>query len=376
MLTTLRTQHVRRAALLAAGATAIAILAACGGGGYGGSGSSSYPMTPPPVVTPAATMFTVSNLVTDTATSAPHSDAKLINAWGIAFNPAGFVWVTDNGSDSSTLYDGNGVPQSLVVATQAAPTGIVYNASSDFKVSQNGVTAASPFIFSSESGLIAAWSPTVNRNAVIQVADASAAHAVYKGLAIASYNGANYIYATDFHNGRIDVYDANFAKATLPGSFQDSSMPANYAPFGIQAIGDRIYVSYAVRQSGGDDDVKGAGLGALDVFDTAGNLVKQLVLGGALNAPWGLAMAPSNFGTYSGKLLVANFGDGKINAYDPGTGAMVDTLSKADGTAIVVDGLWGIAFGPGINSQPTNTLFFTAGPGDEAHGLYGRIDMM
>ena len=375
MFTSLRRIHTRRAGLGAASAIAAVVLAACGGGGYGGGGGYMPPMTPPPVVAPAATMFAVTNLVTDTATGAAHTDAKLVNAWGLAFNPSAYAWVANNGTDSSTLYDGNGVPQSLIVATPPSPTGIVFNGSSDFKVSQNGVTAASPFIFSSESGMIAAWSPSVNRNSAITVVDASGAQAVYKGLAIAAYNGVNYIYATDFHNGRVDVYDGNFAKATLPGSFQDSSLPAGYAPFGIQAIGDRIYVSYAQRQSGGNDDVKGAGLGAVNVFDTAGNLVMKLVRGGALNAPWGMVMAPANFGTYSGKLLVGNFGDGKINAYDPTTGAMTGTLSKADGSTIVIDGLWGIAFGPGVNSQPTNTLFFTAGPADEAHGLYGRIDM-
>lgn len=348
-----------------------ASLAACGGSDYG---SSPPPVAQPPMA--SNTLFTVTSLVVDSGASAAHTDAKLINSWGIAFNPTGFVWVANNGSSSSTLYDGNGVPQSLVVATPVAPTGIVFNGSSDFKITQNGVSAASPFIFAGENGSIAAWSPTVNRNNALTVVDGAGAQAVYKGLAIATYNSANYLYATDFHNNRIDVYDAAFNKATLPGGFKDASLPAGYAPFGIQTVGDRIYVSYAQRETNGDDDVKGAGLGAIDVFDTAGNLVRQLVRGGALNAPWGMAVAPSNFGTYSGKLLVANFGDGKINAYDTATGVMTGTVSKADGSAVVIDGLWGIAFGPGVNSQPTNTLFFTAGPGDEAHGLYGRLDMM
>jgi uncharacterized protein (TIGR03118 family) len=341
------------------------ILTACGGGGY-----DNPSMAPPPVVMPLATAthFAVANLVTDTATGAAHTDAKLVNPWGIAFNPAGFVWVANNGSDSSTLYDGNGVPQTLVVATPAAPTGIVYNGSGDFR--------ASPFIFSHESGAISAWSPAVDRNNAVKVYDGAAAQAVYKGLAIATWNNANYLYAADFHNKRVDVFDAGFNKVALPGSFSDSSLPAGYAPFGIQAIGDRIYVAYAQRETSGDDEQAGAGLGAIDVFDTAGNLLKQLVRGGTLNAPWGMAMAPSNFGSYSGKLLVGNFGDGKINAYDPVTGASAGTLARGDGSAIVIDGLWGIAFGPGINSQPTNTLFFSAGPGDEQHGAYGRIDML
>ncbi|WP_235922555.1 TIGR03118 family protein [Rugamonas aquatica] len=337
-------------------------LSACGGGGY------DTPMAPPPVVTPPAlTQFKLTKLVGDTAGSAAQTDAKLVNAWGIAFNPSGFVWVANNGSSTSTLYDGNGMAQALVVATPPSPTGIVYNGSADFR--------ASPFIFATESGKIAAWSPTADRNNAVTLFDGAGAQAVYKGLAIATWNNANYLYAADFHNSRVDIFDANFNKVTLPGAFRDTTLPANYAPFGIQAVGDRIYIAYAQRESGGDDEVAGAGLGAIDVFDTAGNLVKQLAMGGVLNAPWGMALAPANFGTYSGKLLVANFGDGKINAYDPATGAMAGTLSNTSGSAIVIDGLWGIAFGPGVNSQPVNTLFFAAGPGDEAHGLYGRIDM-
>jgi uncharacterized protein (TIGR03118 family) len=351
-----------------------ATLTACGGGYGGGNTAPALPPAPPVV---AGTPLKITNLVADVAGVAAQTDAKLVNPWGIAFNPAGFVWVADNGSAVSTLYDGNGVPQSLVVTTPPSPTGIVFNSSTDFKISQNGVSAASPFIFASANGSIAAWSPKVNATNALTIVDGAGAQAVYKGLAIATFNSANYIYAADFHNNRIDVFDGGFNKTTVPGGFKDAALPAGYAPFGIQAIGDRIYVSYAMRPATGDVQVKGAGLGAIDVFDTGGNLVKQLVTaGGALNAPWGMAVAPSNFGTYSGKLLVTNFGDGKINAYDPATGAATGPLGKADGTAIAIDGLWGIAFGPGPNSQPTNTLFFTSGPSSGAHGLYGRIDMM
>ena len=364
-----------RPAMLAAFTLALAAtLAACGGGGY-----SSMPAANPGPITPTvvSTTFIASKLVSDVAGSAANTDPNLVNAWGLAFNPAGFAWVANNGTNTSTLYDGNGVPQTLVVATPDAPTGIVYNGSgTDFKVSQNGVSGASPFIFSTESGAIAAWSPGVDRNNAIKVFDGAAGGNVYKGLALANYNGASYVYATDFHNGRVDVFDTNFAKVTLAGSFSDGSLPAGYAPFGIQAIGDRIYVTFAQHQASGDDEAHGTGAGVLDVFDTAGNLIKRLVTGGALNAPWGIALAPMNFGTYSGKLLVGNFGDGTIQAYDPNDGTPAGPLTRADGSAIVVDGLWGLAFGPGVNSQPTNTLFYTAGPNDEAHGVYGRIDMM
>jgi uncharacterized protein (TIGR03118 family) len=354
---------------------AVAMLASCGGGHH----DNNYmpPGTPGQMQGPAVlASYKDTSLVADTSTAgAAHTDAKLINAWGIAFNPTGFVWVVNNGSSTSTLYDGNGVPQTLVVATPPGPTGIVFNGSQDFKITLNGVTAASPFVFATEGGVIAAWSPSVNRSATVTVFDGGSANKVYKGLASASYLGLNYLYAADFHNNAIDVYDRNFAPAVLPGQFRTPGLPAGYAPFNVQAIGDRIYVAYAKRAATGDDEVAGPGLGYVSVFDTGGNFIMQLASGGALNAPWGMAMAPANFGAASNMLLVANFGDGWINAYNPSTGAYAGALARSDGKPIVIGGLWGIAFGPGVNSQPTNTLFFTAGPSDEKHGLYGRIDM-
>lgn len=370
---------LRKAApLLKAGLATASLLAAivsCGGGGY----SSSDAM--PPMQPPAASKFLAVNIVADTAGSATHTDANLVNAWGIAFNPTGYVWVANNGSSTSTLYDGNGVAQPLVVAIPAgtggaaSPTGIVHNASQDFKVAQNGVTGASVFIFAGENGTISGWSPNVNPTSAVLVADGGSAGPVYKGLALASYAGANYLYAADFGRNAIDVYNGSFAKVSLAGNFRDPSLPAGYAPFNIQALGDKLYVAYAKKDASEPEEIKGAGLGVIAVFDTSGVFVKELVMGGALNAPWGLAMAPANFGSFSNALLVANFGDGKINAYQPSTGALMGTLVKADGTAIVIDGLWGIAFGNGINAQPANTLFYSAGPADEKHGLYGRIDL-
>ncbi|MGK5011836.1 TIGR03118 family protein [Janthinobacterium sp. MDB2-8] len=339
-----------------------AALFACGGGHH------HHP--------PAASAYAATSLVSDTAAlPAAHTDPKLVNAWGVAFNPRGFVWVAANGTAKSTLYDGNGVPQALVVSTPPGPTGIVFNGTQDFKLSQNGVTAPSPFIFASKSGSISAWSPTVSPTTAVVVFDGSAGGSVYKGLAISAYAGASYLYAADFHNRRVDVFDASFAKVALPGAFSDPSLPAGYAPFGIQAIGERIYVAYAMREASGDDEQAGAGLGIVNVYDSGGQLIKRLVSGGALNAPWGMALAPADFGTASNMLLIGNFGDGKINAYDPATGGAGSPLRKMDGTPLAVDGLWGIAFGNGLNSQPATTLFFAAGPNDEAHGQYGRIDL-
>jgi uncharacterized protein (TIGR03118 family) len=326
-------------------------------------------------------IYAVTALVSDSATiSAAHIDTHLVNGWGVAFNPQGYAWVANNGTSTSTLYDGNGVPQSLVVGVPATmdadPTGIVFNGTQDFKVSAGNVSSPAAFLFVGEAGTLSGWSPAVNATSSITVYDGSAQSKVYKALALANFHGANYLYAADFHNAKIDVFDTTFALTALPGGFVDPQLPAGYAPFGIQAIGGNIYVAYAKQQAGSDDEQAGAGFGVLAVFDSGGNFLKQLVgAGGSLNAPWGIAMAPDDFGVFGGDLLVGNFGDGKINAFDPSTGAMKGTLSKSDGTAIVISGLWGIAFGNNLNSQPANTLFFAAGPSDESHGLYGRIDV-
>ena len=370
-------------AWLAASVSAFALVA-CGGGGTSSTGGcvSGYNMSCPPAGGGAGTgkSYAATNLVSD-GSGTTYTDANLINGWGVAFNPQGFVWVADAGTSKSTLYDGHGVPQSLVVsippgqAGSANPTGIVFNGSPDFVVTQAGASGASAFLFVGEAGTVSGWSPGVNPTAAITVFDGGAAGKVYKGATLAAQGRANFQYATDFHNGTVDVFDAAFTKVAVPGGFVDASMPVGYAPFGIQAVGGNIYVSYARQDVQARGELTGAGLGALDVFDTAGHLVKRLVApGGALNAPWGIAMAPANFGPFSNALLVGNFGDGKINAFDPTTGALLGTLSKADGSVIVIDGLWGIAFGNGLNSQPTNSLFFAAGPGGQAHGLYGRVD--
>ena len=357
-------------------ACAVAIvLVACGGGDSGGTMSAGTGMS-----------YVATNLVSDVnAANNPYSsanvDAHLVNGWGIAFNPEGFVWVANNGTSTSTLYDGNGMPQSLVVsippgdAGSANPTGIVFNGSQAFQVSQGGVSGASAFIFVGEAGTVSGWSPKVNLNSAVKVVDGAAQSKVYKGLAIANQGVDPFLYAADFHNGVVDVFDSTFTKIVTAGAFTDATLPVGYAPFGIQAIGNQIYIGFAKQDAQAHDEVGGAGLGAVDVFDSAGNLVKRLIpVGGKLNAPWGLALAPANFGRFSNALLVGNFGDGTINAFDATTGVFLGMLSKPDGSPIAIDGLWGIAFGNGINAQPTNTLFYAAGPGAESHGVYGRID--
>jgi uncharacterized protein (TIGR03118 family) len=323
------------------------------------------------------------NLVSDTPTiPAEHIDPRLVNAWGVAFNPFGVVWVNDNGTGFSTLYDGNGVPQSLVVTVPgpapgvpSKPTGIVYYGGPAFAVSQGGITAASRFIFATEEGSISGWAPSVNLTNAIRVVDNGPSGAIYKGLAISAGGTGALLYAADFHNARIDVFDAQFRPVTLPGTpFRDPGIPKGYAPFGLQAINGDIYVTYARQDDEAEDDVAGPGFGFVSVFDPNGRFLRRLVSRGELNAPWGLALAPAGFGRFGGRLLVGNFGDGIINAYDLATGHWVGRLERENGKPVRIDGLWGIAFGNGLSNQPVDTLFFAAGPQDETHGLYGRLD--
>jgi uncharacterized protein (TIGR03118 family) len=359
-------------------------------GGNGTSASMSVTLT-----VSAATAFVEKNLVADTASGTATVDANLVNPWGITFRPGAPAWIANNHSETSTLYDSAGVPQPagspLIVhfPTGAGgvtfdPTGIVFNLTTDFVVTEATKSAAALFIFSGEGGMIAGWSKDVDvGNAVVMYADTGGA--VYKGLALANNGSGNFLYATDFHNNKVDVFDASFTKqpsTSTSFTFKDPALPAGYAPFGIQALNTgaggsvQIYVTYAKQQPPDNhDNANGAGLGIVDIFDANGKFVKTLVAaGGALNAPWGLALAPSDFGTLSKVLLVGNFGDGKINSYDPNTGDFMGALMTAAGP-FASPGLWGIAFGNDAASQPHNTLFFAAGPNDEANGSYGRIDL-
>jgi uncharacterized protein (TIGR03118 family) len=323
------------------------------------------------------------NLVSDIpAIPAEHHDPQLVNPWGIAFNPFGFVWVADNGSGVSTLYDGNGVKQSLVVTipgtmagVRGRPTGIVFYGGMEFIVSRNNVSAPARFLFASEDGGIAGWAPTVAPTEAIRVVDNSGKGAIYKGLALSANGTGARLYATDFHNARVDVFDGMFNPVTLPGTaFDDPGIPAGFAPFGIQAINGDIYVSYAKQDEDAEDDVPGPGFGFVSVFDPDGRFLRRLITRGELNAPWGMALAPEGFGRFGSRLLVGNFGDGAINAFDIATGKFVGELRGAHHRPIRIEGLWGIAFGNGLQNQPVDTLFFASGPDDEAHGLYGRLD--
>jgi uncharacterized protein (TIGR03118 family) len=332
----------------------------------------------------ANSLFRQSNLVSDGGVPAAHIDHHLVNGWGVAFNPFGFVWVADADGMVSTLYDGHGVVQPLVVQIPSPtssigghPTGIVFNGSTGFVASAGGVSGPARFLFATEEGVIAAWAPNVDATRAIRMIDHSGNGTSYKGLALSAGGRGQLLYAADFHHARVDVFDASFHPVTLAsGAFTDPRLPAGFAPFGIQSIGGDIYVTYAKQDADKEDEVRGPGLGFVDVYSPNGALIRRLASGGCLNAPWGIALAPAGFGSYSNKILIGNFGDGRINAFSPTAGQSLGPLHDQNGHVIHIDGLWGMQFGNGFADQSVNALFFAAGPDDESHGLYGRIDLV
>ena len=321
--------------------------------------------------------YSVQSLVSDGgATPAASTDASLVNGWGLSAGPTTPWWVSDNGTNESTLYGGTGAKVPLTVSVPGGPSGTVFNGSaSDFVVNQDGKSGAGRFLFATEGGTILGWTPTVNGTAAVVGADRSSVGAVYKGLTTLT----DRLYATDFHNGRIDVFDASFNRITTSGGFKDTKVAKGFAPFGIQAIGGSIFVTYAKQDRDRHDDVAVPGRAYVDEFTPDGELVARVVNSGKktapLNAPWGLAMAPADFGVFGGHLLVGNFGNGRISAYSKhGNRWLYDgQLRGSDGSVMAIDGLWAIAFGNGSAAGPTNTLYFAAGPTGEQHGLFGSI---
>lgn len=322
-------------------------------------------------VTPVIQEFVQTNLVADVASmGAKTVDPNLVNAWGMAFGSTGVLWVANNGTGTSTTYAQDGTKQSLTVTIPAAaagetgvPTGMIFNSTTDFGLS-NGSPAL--FIFAAEDGTISAWNANSGTTASI-VSDRSATGAVYKGLATASAGGANFLYATNFHGNSIDVFDKNFA---FVKSFNDATVPAGFAPFGIANINGSLYVTFAKQLAPDNtDDEAGVGNGFVDVFNPDGTLVRRFVSQGSLNSPWGVALAPSGFGSLGGDVIIGNFGDGLIGAYDPNTGALVEMLHGVDGAQLTIPGLWQLLFAPGGGP----TLFFSSGPNNETHGLVGTL---
>lgn len=328
----------------------------------------------------APNAYRVTKLVSDVPGVAPTTDPNLVNAWGLVAGPSTPWWVANNGTDSSTLYDGDGNIVPLVVRVPGAPTGIEFNGGSGFVIHHGGNSGPSVFLFDNESGRILGWNPNVGPTHAVVAADRSGVEAIYKGLALVPTAGGDRLYATDFHNGRIDVFDEHFHLASSPGGFTDPNLPAHFAPFGIRNIGGKLVVTYAKQDRDREDEVAGPGLGFVDLYDAAGHLLRRIASHGDLNAPWGLAVAPASFGHFAGDLLVGNFGDGRITAYRMGSGPSsreaedCGQLRGRDGHVLSIDGLWALSFGNDGPAGSKGTLFFTAGPADETHGLFGKIE--
>ena len=322
------------------------------------------------------TSFSMVPLVSDQPGVAPNTDPNLVNAWGLTSSATSPWWVSDNGTDKSTLYRGSdGMPfplgAPLVVNVHNAPTGTVFNPTTGFVLPTGGKAL---FLFDTEEGKVLGWNGVQGTNSVV-VADLGDG-AIYKGLALANTAAGPRLYAADFHNARVDVFDGSFGLVQNSG-FSDPALPSGYAPFGIQTIGNRVFVTYGQQDAEASDEVAGQGKGFVDVYDTAGNLLGRVAQHGQLNAPWGLALAPDSFGRFAGDLLVGNFGDGEINAYaELGNGHFEHRgeLRDSSGKSLSIDGLWALEVGQGGNNGPAGTLFFTAGPDDESHGLFGQIN--
>jgi uncharacterized protein (TIGR03118 family) len=303
----------------------------------------------------------------DEATVNPDPNSK--NAWGIAANPDGGPWwVNNNGTNTSTIYDGDGTIHSLVVSVPGAPTGIVFNTSDSFRLAEDTPAA---FLFDAEDGSISAWAGGTAATVVHGPEEGS----IYKGLAILG----DVLYTTDFGHCEVEAYQGDFFNGTFDeiptGGFEDDSIPAGYCPFGIQAVGDSIFVTFALKE--GEDDVAGQGHGFVRQFDSDGNLVAVVGSRGLLNSPWGLAMAPAEgFGKFSGCLLVGNFGDGKINAFCQNNGGQWHHAGKLKEGAhsLSIDGLWGIGFGNDGLAGDSHVLYFAAGPDEEENGYYGTVE--
>jgi uncharacterized protein (TIGR03118 family) len=325
-------------------------------------------------------------------------DSNLKNPWGIGESATSPFWVSANGAGVSTLYNTSGTPSALVVSipvpgdplgNAGKPTGVVFNTAagaSGFQISgvtAGGIqtTAPATFLFASEDGAILGWNSGVNptgfdaaKAGKYAIVAANPAGAIYKGLAIATdTNSTTRLYAANFHQGQVDIFDTSFNPVTTTGGFVDPSLPAGYAPFNIVLINGTLFVTYAVQDDNAEDDVAGVSHGIVDKFDLQGNLVQRFVQHGQLDSPWGVAMAPAGFGPLAGAIWIGNFGNGHINAYDPATGNFLGKVRNSHGQPIVIDGLWSLTVGNGGSGGASNTLYFTAGPNGEADGIFGSL---
>jgi uncharacterized protein (TIGR03118 family) len=331
-------------------------------------------LSPPAAAEP---LFDRINLVTSNpaANPAPITDPNLVNAWGISFSPTSPFWVSDNGTGHATLYNVNpttnatsvvGLVVTIPPAGTGTPTGQVFNTNAGA-----GAFNGDLFLFVSEDGTISGWRGALGTSAeTLQIGSPAN---VYKGTTAATITGHSYLYAANFRAGTIDVLKGDAAAPSLAATFTDPGLPSGYAPFNIQNLGGKLYVTYALQDASKHDDAPGAGHGIVSVFDTQGNFLGRVGTGGTLDSPWGLAIAPSSFGPFAGDLLVGNFGDGRINAFDLLTDTFVGQLLALDGSELTNDGLWGLTVGNNGNGGSSNKLYFSAGPSGESEGLFGVI---
>jgi uncharacterized protein (TIGR03118 family) len=326
------------------------------------------------------------NLVSDIDGVARFTDPNLVNPWGLGFSSTSPFWVGNNGAGVATLYDGQGkafpTPTPLVVTIPGptssskggTPTGLVFNTStntSDFVLPGGGTSGAAVFLFATEDGTILGWNPKVSPTSAVIAVNNSGKGAVYKGLAISTTSAGSFLYVTNFHAGVVEMYDSTFK---LMKTFTDPGVDTNFAPFGIQNINGTLFVTFALQKlPDKHDDQAGPGNGFVDMFSTDGTMMGRFASHGTLNSPWGLAQAPANFGLFSGDILVGNFGDGRISAFDA-SGNFMGQFFDPQGNLLAINGLWSLQFGTGAaNNGPTDRLFFTAGIADESHGLFGFI---
>jgi len=380
-----RSGAIRAVALVGIGTACLGIVVACGGGGNRSTSASG-------------TMFVDTALVANKAeviASAATIDANLQNPWGLAVARGLPFWISDNNNNLTTLYSGAGVQETQSVTgsavtgiaipasaagVQANPTGQIFNGTGGFLIPTSKGQESALFILDGEGGLISAWAQDSGATAVTAYDDGilnGANHAVYKGLAIGTVSGATFLYATDLHNNKVDVFDTNFSKpADMQGKFVDPNLPSGFVPFGIAALNGQLYVTFAKQDPAMHDEITGAGLGYVDIFDFSGNLINQLASAGPLNAPWGVAIAPAGFGSLAGDVLIGNFGDGTINIFAPNGTSLATSkgaLAAGNGQPLTFPGLWALAFGNGDPDKPISTLFYTAGFASQIDGVFGSI---
>jgi uncharacterized protein (TIGR03118 family) len=325
------------------------------------------------------TAFSRTDLVSDLA-GAKHQDPNLVNAWGLAFGPTGKAWISSNEEGLALIYDANGnsagapimVPPPPGSTDTAAPTGQVFNGNP-------AAFMGDVFIIATEDGTLSGWQPSAGGAFVLRI-DSSTAGAVFKGVALSSFEGQPRLFAADFHNGAVDAFDAAYAPLTTSGGFKDDEIPCGFAPFNVYAWNGALLVLYAKQDDAAHDDVAGPGNGFVDLFDTDGNLVRRLIRHDGLNSPWGVAVTPADFGRLSNRLLIGNFGDGRVNVFRIGDddddmrlehdGTLLDAL----GGPMTIDGLWALSFGNGAGGFDSHVLYFTAGPQGESHGVFGQLE--